>query len=352
MNKLRLKDIAKNLNLSISTISKSLSDSYEISEETKKLVKAYVEKHHYSPNRLAKNLKTGKTNTIGVIVSDITNAFTAQVLDGVQRSSYSANYDVVIMQSGNDGEQEKQAIDFLATRGIDGLLISPVSHDSNFDDLQDLQSKGIPVVLFDRIDHRLKTHRVGIDNQRSAYQATQHLVDTGRRRILHVTAKGIGVAADRLSGYKKCLCDFGIPLDSYLYLECDGNGHQEVEWAVEKKIRELCDMGRMPDAIFGATDNVTIMSLSVLAAMQIPVPEEVAVVGFSNIAFPWSLNPALSTIVQPAAEIGKMALKTLIRFMQVDKLAEGFTTVTLDAELIPRLSSLPRTHAVIPSMCT
>src|SRR5690606_36792689 len=160
-----LKDIAKDLKLSISTVSKSLSDSYEISESTKKMVKDYAEKHNYVPNKVARTLKTGKTNTIGVIVFNISDTFISQVLDGIHTGSKIEKYDIIIKVSRDHGNLERHAIEVLRLGGIDGLLISPFTYNSEYEQLTSSQESGFPVVFFDRVDHDLQTHKVGIDNQ-------------------------------------------------------------------------------------------------------------------------------------------------------------------------------------------
>ncbi len=335
-----LKDIAKDLKLSISTVSKSLSDSYEISDATKQMVKDYAEKHNYTPNKVARTLKTGKTNTIGVIVFNISNTFISQVLDGIHKGSQVEKYDIIIMQSRDDIKLEKHAIEVLEMRGIDGLVISPVSSNSNYEQLKNLQNLGIPVVLFDRVNHDLKTHKVGINNQLSAYEATKHLLDTGRKNILHITGKNIGVAEDRLIGFKKCLSDHNISFDPNLYLECDYSKHDEIESSIIKKLNFLKSNNKMVDSVFGATDDITTLTLGILAELNIKVPEEVAVIGFSNIRIPNSLNPSLSTVVQPTEEIGRIAIQKLVEIINSKYPIEEFETIELKSSLIPRRSTL------------
>jgi len=335
-----LKDIARDLKLSISTVSKSLSDSYEISESTKKMVKDYAEKHNYVPNKVARTLKTGKTNTIGVIVFNISNTFISQVLDGIHKGSQIDKYDIIIMQSRDDVNLEKHAIEVLKMRGIDGLLISPVSFNSNYEQLKSLQDSGIPVVLFDRVNHDLQTHKVGIDNQLSAYDATEHLLNSGRKNILHITGKNIGVSEARLVGFQKCLKDHKIEFDNNFYLECDYSKHDEIEDSIIKKLNYLKSTGNMVNAIFGATDDITTLTLGILAEMNIKVPEEVSVIGFSNIRIPNSLNPSLSTVVQPTEEIGMIAFQKLVELINAKYPIEEYETIELKTKLIPRKSSV------------
>lgn len=339
MERKTLKDIAKDLNLSISTVSKSLSDSYEISDATKKLVQDYAKKHNYVPNKVARNLKTGKTNTIGVIVFNISNTFISQVLNGIHIASHEQKYDIIIMQSRDDIEQERNAIEVLRMRGIDGLLISPVAHNSNVELLRDLQQAGIPVVLFDRVQHPLQTHKVGTDNQAAAYEATKHLLDRGRKHILHITAKNIGITEERLNGFKKCLMDHNLPFDPKLYLECDYGKHNEIENSIKNHIQSMREKHIPIDAILGATDDITTLSLGVLATLGIACPEEIAVIGFSNIHIPNSLNPALSTVVQPTVEMGKIGVEKLLQLIHAKYPVEEFENIKLKSHIIARKST-------------
>src|SRR5690606_23043470 len=163
------------------------------SQKTKSIVKQYALKHHYIPNKIAQTLKTGKTYSIGVIVFNISNTFISQVLDGIHMAAEKQQYDIIIMQSRDNVDIEKHLIDV--------LIISPVSYNSNYNCLKKLQELGIPVVIFDRINHELKTHKVGVDNFNGAYLATKHLIENGKRKILHITARNLGVTQDRFNGF-------------------------------------------------------------------------------------------------------------------------------------------------------
>jgi len=340
MERKTLKDIAKDLNLSISTVSKALSDSYEISQKTKSIVKQYALKHHYIPNKIAQTLKTGKTYSIGVIVFNISNTFISQVLDGIHMAAEKQQYDIIIMQSRDNVDIEKHLIDVLKIRGIDGLLISPVSYNSNYNCLKKLQELGIPVVIFDRINHELKTHKVGVDNFNGAYLATKHLIENGKRKILHITARNLGVTQDRFNGFKKCLKDHHVFLDPSLYIECDYGKHEEIEHIIKTKILACKANNKRIDAIFGATDEITTLTIGILAELNIKVPEEIAVIGFSNIRFANALNPALSTIVQPTEQMGRLAFEKLIEMINTKHQNYEYQNFELDSKMIVRKSSL------------
>ncbi|MVZ60405.1 LacI family DNA-binding transcriptional regulator [Sphingobacterium humi] len=338
--RITLKDIAKALNLSASSVSKALNDSHEISQETKKLVKDYAEKHHFRINKIAQTLKTGKTYSIGVILFNISNNFVAQMLDGIQVVSEQAKYDIIIMQSRNNELLEKKAIEVLRNRGVDGLLISPINHQSSETELRALQENGIPVVLIDRIFHNLHTHKVGVNNFEGAYRATKHLVDQGKKRLMHITGKDLGITEERLNGFKAALATANIPFHPDLLLACDYTEGSQVEIEIKRKIVQLLDAGQKPDAIFCATDDITSRTLGVLAELNIAVPTEIALIGFSNTPYAHALNPALSAVVQPAFEMGKLGFQKLIELVNKKHQEVAFETIALDTELHIRKSSL------------
>ncbi len=338
--RITLKDIAKALNLSASSVSKALNDSHEISQETKKLVKDYAEKHHFRINKIAQTLKTGKTYSIGVILFNISNNFVAQMLDGIQVVSEQAKYDIIIMQSRNNELLEKKAIEVLRNRGVDGLLISPINHQSSETELRALQENGIPVVLIDRIFHNLHTHKVGVNNFEGAYRATKHLVDQGKKRLMHITGKDLGITEERLNGFKAALATANIPFHPDLLLACDYTEGSQVEIEIKRKIVQLLDAGQKPDAIFCATDDITSRTLGVLAELNIAVPAEIALIGFSNTPYAHALNPALSAVVQPAFEMGKLGFQKLIELVNKKHQEVAFETIALDTELHIRKSSL------------
>lgn len=339
MAKTTLKDISKALNISISTVSKALSDSYEISERTKKIVRDYASEMNFSVNKVAQSLKIGKTNTIGVIVCAISNAFIAEILDGIQKASIETGYDIIIMQSREDILVEKSCIEILNSRGIDGLLISPVSETSNISLLRELQDNQKPVVIFDRIIHQLQTDKVGVNNFDGAYQATKHLLEQGRTNILHITGHQLGVSKDRLNGYKQALREFEISLQHYYFIECDIQDAEILDEQIKGAIQKALNAENKLNAIFGATDVITTRTLGILAELNIKVPEEIAIIGFSNISIPNSLNPALSRIKQPASEIGYTAMKKLIYLIKHPNYID-FETIELENTIEIRRSSL------------
>ncbi|MHA4895971.1 LacI family DNA-binding transcriptional regulator [Pedobacter sp. PWIIR3] len=217
-----LKDIAKALDLSISTISKALNDSYEISSDTKNIVLAYAKSQRYSPNRMAKGLKEGKSRSIGVVVCSLDNNFVSQMLDGIDKYSTEKAYQIIIMQSKESHEQEIACLSLLYAGGVDGILISPAYQGVDLSYLNSLQESGLPVVLFDRLSDQIETHKVGADNFKGAYEATTHLIEAGYKKIAHLnTNTTLSITTERLNGYKKALLDNGIEFRSELVKFCD-----------------------------------------------------------------------------------------------------------------------------------
>jgi len=183
-----IKDIAKALNLSTSTISRALRDSYEISPETKKIVLEYAEKINYRANPIARSLKERRSHSIGIIVSEIANNFFSQVIDGAESIAYNKNFQIIISQTHESSERERLNVEYLTSRSIDGLLIALSSETEDISYLHKLQERGFPIVFFDRVPQQFDTYKVIVNNQQGAYDATQHLIKQGKQRIAHLTS--------------------------------------------------------------------------------------------------------------------------------------------------------------------
>lgn len=316
MSKVTLKELAKELNMSVSTVSKALNDSYEISDATKKRVKEVALKHNYRPNALAKNLKLGKTNNIGVIISTIGSPFQAQIIEALHKAAVRFDFNLIMMQSQDSEEIERKALNTLINHGVEGILISPAFENSNVDLLAHLYKTACPIVLFDRINYNLDTFKVGVDNEKSIYRATEELIKIGRKKIVVLCGKNIGVTRNRLGGYKKALADYNINFNPSYIIYCNYNNSLEgIDRDMEHKLTELLNTQDPPNAILGTTDTLTTRILGVLSKIDIRVPEDMAVIGFANTDIANSLNPSLSTIRQPTFEMADIALEKLMVLM-------------------------------------
>ena len=331
-----IKDIAKALNLSTSTVSRALRGSHEINPETKRLVMEYAEKFNYHPNPIALSLKENKSRSIGVIVPEIDNPFFSQAINGIEDIAYNKGYQVVIFQSHESYEREVINTQHITSRRVDGLLISLSGQTTNVDHLKNLHDKGLPIVLFDRISDEIDTHKVISDNFEGSFTGTEHLIQTGRKRIAHIAASPhLSISKERVKGYLAALAKYNIPVDESLLKYCN-YGLQDIEFVID----QLFTNDNPPDAIFTASDRLALGCLSTLQKRGIKIPEEVALIGFTNLKVASLLAPSLSTIVQPALDMGKRSAELLFELIEsTSKLPKKYQTFKLYTELIIRKSS-------------
>lgn len=339
MAKITLKDISKALNLSTSTISKVLSNSYEISDSTKKVVNDYVKEHNYQPNRLAKSLKSGKTNIIGVIACSINNTFFSQVFEGIQQAALENNYEIIVMQSLENETIERKALESMISRGVDGILIAPVSEKSNLDFLKSIHENNCPLVLFDRISSELNTHKVGSNDFYGSYNATKKLIEINRKKIIFISGSNFSEDHQRILGYKKALKDYNIPFNKEFILHCDLDKTDKMDEQIKDGILSYLNKKIIPNAIVGSTDVITTRTLGILAELNIKIPHQFAVIGFSNTEIAFALNPSLSTIRQPAHKIGFLALSKMVELIDTKEIQKEFETILLDTTIHLRNST-------------
>ncbi|HUR67247.1 MAG TPA: LacI family DNA-binding transcriptional regulator [Chitinophagaceae bacterium] len=333
-----IKDIAKALGLSTSTVSRALRDSYEISPETKKLVLEYAEKINYHPNPIALSLKERRSRSIGVIVSEIANSFFSQSINGIESIAYNNGYNVIISQSRESYSRELLNLQYLTSRSIDGLIISVSAETKDFSYFKELHERGMPIVFFDRIVDEIETHKVIVDNYKGAYDATLHLITNGYKHIATLSnAAVLSIAKERLAGYKAALADNELAIDESLIKYCSHGGMLLDE--VETAINELLELKKKPDAIVAAADKLTTNCLRMLKARGIKVPEDIALVGFSNTDLTELLDPPLSVIRQPAFEMGEVSMNLLLQLIESKRPVTEFETRVLTTELLVRGST-------------
>lgn len=333
-----IKDIAKALGLSTSTVSRALRDSYEISPETKKIVLEYAHKINYQPNPIALSLKERRSRSIGVIVCEIANSFFSQVINGIESIAHNDGYNVIIAQTRESFERELINLQYLTSRSIDGLIISVSTETSDFTSFKQLHEKALPMVFFDRIVDEINTHKVIADNYKGAYDATVHLVKNGYDRIaILANAPVLSITKERLAGYKAALTDnnIGVNEDYIKYCQHGGMVFSEVDEAVGS----LLELQERPDAIFASADKLTTGCLRILKSQQIEVPGEIALTGFSNTDLTELLQPSLTVIKQPAFEMGEVAMKFLIQLIESKRPVTEFETRILPTQLFIRDST-------------
>ena len=333
-----IKDIAKALGFSTSTVSRALRDSYEISAETKKIVLEYAKEINYHPNPIALSLKEKRSRSIGVLVCEIANTFFSQAINGIESIAYSKGYNVVISQSHESYARELIDLQYLASRSIDGLLISVSSETTDFSHLKELHDRGLPIVFFDRVVDAITTHKVIVDNQKGAKNAVSHLIEKGYKRIAHIAnAASLSITKSRVEGYYQALQAHSILPDEKLLHHCDHGGLDDTE--IEAILHHLLNQENKPDAIFASSDKITTGCLHYFKKHHIKVPEDIALVGFSNSNLTELLSPPLTIVKQPAFEMGEIAMSLLLNLIESKHPVKDFETRVLETELLVREST-------------
>jgi DNA-binding LacI/PurR family transcriptional regulator len=341
LESITIKDIAKALNLSYSTVSRAIQGSYKISEATRRTVQEYADLHNYRPNLSAQSLKNQRSRSIGVVLCNIPNVFFSEVISGIESVASNSDYLVIITQSQESYEREVKNVHNLAWRSVDGLLVSLSAESEDLGHFTQLHDQGMPIVFFDRVTDKLKTHRVVADNHGGAYNATRHLIDCGYRRIAHVTSSPhISITRERREGYERALQEQGIDV-SEQYIKYCMHGGMLVE-EIEKAMDELLSLPEPPDALLSASDRLTMGCYSLIHKRGLRIPDQIAIAGFSNFNSPELFFSSLTTVRQPAFEIGKTATELLINLIESKRPPSEFVKKIYPTELFIRNSTQPR----------
>jgi LacI family transcriptional regulator len=336
-----IKDIAKALGLSTSTVSRALNGSYEIGTETKKLVLEYAEKVNYRPNPIALSLKDQKSHSIGVVVCELANNYFSQAINGIESIAYNRGYHVIVTQTHESFERERVNVEHLLSRHVDGLLVSLSAETTDTSQYKYLHNKGFPIVFFDRVAVDIDTHRVIVDNFKGTFEATELLIRAGFTKIAHLTnSANLLISRERFNGFKAALDAHGIPFPPGYLKNCNHGGMIADE--VEAAIRDFLDLEQQPEAIFIGSDRLTISCMHILKKMGVKVPDDIAIAGFTNSEDAELFEPSLTVVRQPAFQIGQIATEMLIKTIESKRKIEEYDTCKLETELIPRASSQRR----------
>lgn len=308
VHQVTIKDIAKELGVSISTVSRALKDHPDISPQTKKMVRDLVEKMKYKPNAIALSLRNQRTNIIGVIVPEIVHHFFSSVISGIDEEAVAAGYNVMFFQSNESYDREVLNIQSIINSRADGLLISVAKGTKKFGHIRQLIENNTPVVFFDRACDEIETDKVIVDDFEGAFNAVDYLIKTGCRRIAHFAGpQHLQIAYQRKRGYISALEKNGIKVDEDIVFQCD-----TYEDAMETT-RILMSKSRIPDAIFTVNDMTAVGTLNALKSMGFKVPKDVSIVGFTDGLVSSITDPLLTTVSQHGFEIGKKATEILIK---------------------------------------
>ncbi|MBJ6367761.1 LacI family DNA-binding transcriptional regulator [Snuella sedimenti] len=331
-----LKQLAKELNVSISTVSKALNNSEEIGEETVKRVKELAELYNYKPNKVALSLKQNKTKTIGVIIPDILNHFLAKVLFGIEREAANHGYNIITCISNESLEKEKESLQLLANGSVDGFILCVAQETQMKNEVQHFKStikKGLPIVMFDRVAHDVLCDKVIVDDFESTYNATKSLLEEGRKQIAFISnIDDLSVGKLRERGYAKAILE--NPELKVLALRMGRyDDHQ-------KKIRTFFEENKGIDGVVAADSASGVIAINMAASLGFKVPEDVSVIGFSSKSVSNHSIPRLTTIRQHAKDIGANAAQLLINRLQNNLGEDDVKTKIVKTSLIRSGSTL------------
>ncbi|MEG2101578.1 MULTISPECIES: LacI family DNA-binding transcriptional regulator [Flavobacterium] len=339
--KITLKQIAKELDVSISTVSKSLRNSLEIGEETRLKVQAFAKFYNYKPNNIALSLKNRKTKSIGIIIPEIVHHFFSTVINGIEQVANEHGYSVVICLSDDSFDKEVLNMEMLANGSIDGFIMSlskETQFKGDFHHITEVINQGMPVVMFDRVTNDILCDKVIIDDKAAAYEAVQSLIDNGRKKIALVTTVDyVSVGKLRTDGYEKALRDNGIPFNEDLIIKIEDVDTCEI--TISQLLHD-----RAFDAVFAVNELFAVTIIKTASKMGLKIPEDLAVIAFTDGIISKYSTPSITTVSQSGEKMGNKAAKMLIERLEAehdddDEENENYTTEVIETHLIEREST-------------
>jgi len=330
-----LKQLAKELKVSISTVSKALRDSPEISLETIEKVKFLANKYNYRPNKIALSLKSNRTLTIGVIIPDILNRFYSKVLNGIHDSADKHGYDVITINTKESLLKEIDSLQILSTGTVDGVIIAMSEETLNKNDyshIKDFTMKETPIVMFDRVTDKINCDKVIIDDFDAIYNEVKSLKDLGRKKIGFIsTINDLNVGKYRANGFRKATFDFFGRFNKNLILRISKNHDKHIE--IENFIKK-----NKPDALISADIICGVISINIARNLNIEVPKELSVVGFGDKTISEYSSPKLTTIYQHGTEIGNRSVELLVDRMNSKWFGLNKNLNSYSTDIIPTLT--------------
>ena len=335
--KITLKHIARELDISISTVSKALKGNKEISEDTRQKVKAFAKLYNYKPNNIALSLKNRKTKTIAVIIPEILHHFFAKVIRGIERVANKSGYQVLICSSNNSFDKEVIHLEMLASGSADGFILSIAKEtlqNQDYHHIAETISQGMPVVLFDRVVDSIFCDKIIVDDTRGAQDAVMHLLAQGSRRIvLLTTVDYISVGLLRTQGYLRAIKAYDLEIDETLILKIEDMENCEQQILSFLKDKEF-------DGIFAVNELFAIIASKAVRLQNKVIPDDVAIIGFSDGLLSKHASPTLTTVSQHGEQMGEKAAELLIHKLENQQEGiEEYRTIVIDTELIQREST-------------
>jgi LacI family transcriptional regulator len=335
MTKVNLKELAQELNVSISTVSKALRGSHEIGNDTKKKVIELAQKMGYNPSPYAGFLRNHKSKTIAVIAPELTNNFFIQAISGAESVAQEKDYHLLIYITHDDFAKEESIIKHLQNGRVDGVIMSLTANTKSYNHLNELIQTGVPIVFFDRICHEIETAKIITDDFASGFNATEHLIQAGCRSIAYLSiSENLSIDNKRKQGYFEALNKYDIKIDNSKIINCNGDENGNY-----KKLKQLLQGKEKPDGLFASVEKLALTSYYVCNDLKIKIPEQVKIISFSNLRTAPLLNPSLTTITQPAFEMGKQAATILFKNLDKKRTLILNENIVIKSELTKRDST-------------
>jgi LacI family transcriptional regulator len=335
MKNINIKELARELNLSVSTISKALHDSYEISEETKQHVLKSAVRLNYVPNPYASSLRGRKSKNIGVVIPEVADSFFSLAINGIESVAKEKGYHVLICLTHENFENEKTILKEFQGGRVDGVLLSVSRETAGIDHINDLISNRVPLVFFDRVCEEVETAKITTDDFESGYKATEHLIHQGCDRIAFLgISKSLSISNKRLQGFFKALNDYKIEADKKQIILCTNEAKENYSL-----IKKLLQQKNSPNGIVASVEKLTTPVYEACAALELKIPGDVKVVCFSNLETASILAPSLTTITQPAFEMGRTAATLLFKALEKSTFNLLKESVVIPSALVVRGST-------------
>ena len=329
-----IKDLAQELNVSTSTVSRALQDHPALKLETRERVKALAKKWNYQPNTLALDLLRQSSKIIAVIVPEITSHFFSSTIVGIQDVMVSTEFNIMVFISNESYEEEARIIEKLSKIQLAGVLVAPSSETKNFDHFRSLQGNGIPLVIFDRVCVGLEAHKVLVDDYRGAFEAVDYLIKTGCKRIAHITVfSHLSTNSNRLRGYIDALKKNGLPVIKEMIIQTEGFNHEDGIVPVETLLKS----NNLPDAIFAVNDRLAVSAMRTAKKLDFKIPDDISIIGFDDEPHSSYFTPPLSSVWQPVYSMGMLSVRILLQ--EIKEESTQFRNEIFKTELVIRGTS-------------
>lgn len=342
MNKLTLKAIASHFKVSVSTVSKAINDSHEISEELKVRIQKFAKQNHYKPNRVALNLLNRNTKTIGVVIPNILNYFFVQVLYGIEQIADQRGYSIITCSTNESIEKEAKILDFLCSGAVDGVIISTVAGETQLSDhmehFRELLQKQIPLVMFDRVTEKIECDKVVVDDFEAGYKATKHFLNTGCKSLAIVNPiPNSPIGSLRIEGFKKALGENGLEFDDEMVVSIGPDDDMELILPLSLDFEKV-------DGILVFDEITTVKVMDILQSKDYSIPGDISVIGFTNGELSKYVTPSVTMISQHGRHIGESSANKLIDRIETKDRVNDFETKIIKTSLVVRESTLPLEH--------